>query len=60
MFKNLLLLCIGLAAGYSFGFRDAREHDQSIVTRTVERIGGDARKQYGNDIDASMDRLEKR
>ena len=60
MLKYLLVLSIGLAAGYSYGFKDAKKNDQTILTRTVERIGGDARKEYGNDIDSEMDRLEKR
>lgn len=60
MLKYLLVLSVGVAGGYSFGFKDAKKHEQSILTRTVERIGGDARKEYGNDIDGEMDRLEKR
>ena len=59
MFRYLLVLSIGLAAGYTYGFKDAKEHEEPIVTRTVERIGG-ARKGYGNDIDGQMDKLEKR
>ncbi|MEO7964573.1 MAG: hypothetical protein ABIT38_11785 [Gemmatimonadaceae bacterium] len=60
MFRYLLVLSIGIAAGYTFGFKDAKEHEQSIVTRTVERIGGNARGEYANDIDGQMDKLEKR
>ncbi len=60
MYRYLFVLSIGLAAGYTYGFKDAKEHKETIVTRTVERIGGDARKEYGNDIDGQMDKLEKR
>ena len=60
MFKILLVLCIGFAAGYSFGFRDAKTHDETIVARTIERVGGANRGKYNQDVDATMDRLEKR
>ncbi|MEO6446422.1 MAG: hypothetical protein ABIZ91_08745 [Gemmatimonadaceae bacterium] len=60
MFKIVLILCIGFAAGYSFGFQDAQEHTEPIVTRTLERAGGSTRGKYNQDLDGTMDRLEKR
>lgn len=60
MYKIVLVLCIGFAAGYTFGFQDAQEHDETIVTRTLERAGGAARGKYNQDVDGTMDRLEKR
>jgi ribonuclease HI len=46
----LLLLGLGLAAGYAYGFRDARTHDQTIIRRTADavlaRAGGSARGRY--------------
>lgn len=60
MFKYIVVLCIGLAAGYSFGFKDGKEHDEGIVTRSLEEIGGSSRGKYSNDVDAQMDKLEKR
>jgi hypothetical protein len=60
MLKYLFFLAIGIAGGYTYGWKDAKEHDDPIVTRLVNKAGGEARKQYGNDIDGQMDRLEKR
>jgi hypothetical protein len=60
MFKIVFILTVGFAAGYSFGFRDARSHDEDVVTRTIERVGGSARGKYNQDVDAQMERLEKR
>jgi hypothetical protein len=60
MFKYIFTLCAGLAAGYTYGFKDAKEHRDTVVTRTIERIGGSSRDKYRTDVDATMDRLEKR
>lgn len=60
MFKIALLLLAGFAAGYSYGFKDAKEHDVDVVTRTVEKVGGSTRGKYKTDIDGQMERLEKR
>jgi hypothetical protein len=55
----LLALALGIAVGYSLGFKDAKKYDEDIVTRTVTRLRGEAGK-YNSDVDAQMDRLEKR
>lgn len=60
MFKYVLVLCIGIAAGYAFGFRDSKSHEVGIVTRTLDKIGGSSRGKYNNDVDAQLDRMEKR
>ncbi len=60
MAKILLLLLIGFAAGYSYGFKDAKAHDEDVVTRTVERVGGATRDRYKSDVDQRMEQLEKR
>jgi hypothetical protein len=60
MFKYIFFLAIGLAAGYSFGFKDAKEHDETIVARTIERVGGSTRDKYRTDVDRQMDQLERR
>jgi hypothetical protein len=59
MLKYAIVLCIGLAAGYEFGFKDGKDHDEGIVTRTIDHLGGSARGKYNNDVDAQMDKLEK-
>jgi hypothetical protein len=56
--KLLLVLAIGLGGGYYLGFYDGSQGKPSIVTRVVERVGGNSRGRVTNDIDATMDRLE--
>lgn len=60
MKKTLFVLLLGVAAGYQIGWTDAQQHDESIVKRTIDRVGGSARGQYGSDIDKKMERLETR
>ena len=59
MKKALLLIALGLAAGYWIGFQDARSHNRHIVARLVDRAGGGSRDRVRNDIDDKMDRLER-
>jgi hypothetical protein len=49
MIKTLFILAVGVAIGYAYGYKDARTHDTSIVTRAVDHIGGKARGQYRYD-----------
>ena len=51
MVKTVLVLCIGVAVGYGFGFKDAKSHDKPVVTRVVDRIGGSHRGKYDPNID---------
>jgi hypothetical protein len=60
MLKIAFLLLVGFAAGYSFGFKDAKKHEDDVVTRTIERVGGSARGKYNQDLDAQFQRLEGR
>jgi len=60
MFKIVLLLLAGFAAGYSYGFKDAKQHDQTVVSRVIERVGGSAREKYDQDVDQRMQKLEGR
>jgi hypothetical protein len=39
MKRLLLALLVGLAAGYHYGFGDATEGRESVVTRTLDRFG---------------------
>jgi hypothetical protein len=59
MRKVLVLLGIGMAAGYFIGFKDASAHEKNVVHRLVARVRGDMEGKVGNDVDAVMDRLEK-
>ena len=51
MFKLLLVLAVGVAIGYVYGWRDAQQHDRNVAERLVERIGGQTRERMGNDVD---------
>lgn len=57
--KYILVLVIGIAVGYSYGFSDARQHSRNIVVRLVDHVGGSNRGKYNQDIDKQMDQLEK-
>jgi hypothetical protein len=59
MMKFLFVLMIGLAAGYHLGFKDARLHHTTVVTRIIDQVGGSSRGKYSNDIDKQMERQEK-
>ena len=60
MFKYLFILAIGIAIGYSYGWKDAQMHDKNVAERIVEQIGGDSRTHVSGDIDAQMRAVEKR
>jgi hypothetical protein len=59
MFKIIFLLALGLAIGYAYGFQDAQTHEKNVVSRLVERVGGDNRHSYSNDVDGQMERAAK-
>lgn len=60
MMKYLVILALGLGVGYAYGFRDAQLHGETIVARAVDRVGGSARGQYRSDIDANVEKLDRR
>jgi hypothetical protein len=60
MKKTLFLIGVGIAIGYFTGFTDARQHDQNIVQRAVARVGKSQSARAPNDVDAAMERLEKK
>ena len=60
MFKYLFILAIGIAVGYSYGWKDAQINTQHIAERLVERIGGDNKKNMDADVDAKMRSVEKK
>ena len=60
MFKYLFILAIGIAVGYSYGWKDAQINTQHIAERLVERIGGDNKKNMDADVDAKMRSAEKK
>jgi hypothetical protein len=60
MFKFLLILSLGIAIGYSYGWKDAQIHTKHIAERLVARIGGDNRENFSGDVDKAMTQAEKR
>jgi hypothetical protein len=59
MRKGILIILFGISVGYWLGFKDARNHDQNVVTRVVQRVGGDNRQHFQTDVDSRMERLER-
>ena len=55
MSRPLLLIGLGAAVGYAYGFRDAQQHDETVVRRAIEyavaHAGGGARGKYNSDLD---------
>ena len=60
MFKFILILGLGVAIGYGYGWKDAHLHDQNVAERLVGQIGGASRDMVNGDIDAQMNKAEKR
>jgi hypothetical protein len=57
MFRVLFILVVGIAIGYFIGFGDAQTHDKNFIGRTIERVGGSARDNVGNDVDKKYDKI---
>jgi len=55
----LFVLAIGMAVGYGYGYKDARQHDQTVVTRMLERVGGATRSRVATDADATLREVER-
>jgi hypothetical protein len=58
MLKYVILLVIGVCVGYSLGFQDAKQNDQNVVARLVERVGGTNRDNVKTDVDAQMEKVD--
>jgi hypothetical protein len=54
MFKILLVLTVGVAIGYGYGWKDAQVNEKRIYERVVDQIGGSNRDLVGNDVDAKL------
>ncbi|WP_373058607.1 hypothetical protein [Gemmatimonas sp.] len=51
MSKYLLILAVGVAIGYGYGWKDAQANEKNITERVLDRIGGETRERMGNDVD---------
>ena len=58
MLKYVILLVIGICVGYTLGFQDAKQNDQNVVARLVQRVGGSNREHMKTDVDAQMDNVD--
>jgi hypothetical protein len=54
MFKILLVLTVGVAIGYGYGWKDAQVNEKRIYERVVDQIGGSNRDLVGNDVDSKL------
>ena len=43
MFRRILILALGIAIGYAYGFGDAQLHDKPVTSRVLDRMGGQVR-----------------
>ncbi|HEU4584152.1 MAG TPA: hypothetical protein VFR95_00305 [Gemmatimonadaceae bacterium] len=59
MKKVLVLLAIGVALGYTWGWRDAHVNDRDVVTRIVSQVGGSTRGNLKNNPDHMLDSLSR-
>jgi hypothetical protein len=59
MRKALVLLAIGVALGYTWGWRDAHINESDVVTRIVSQVGGSTRGDLKNDPDHMLDSLSR-
>ena len=62
--KPLLILAVGLIAGYFYGFDDAQSHkvplQRRIAAQVASRAGGASRELVSGDVDAQMQSAERR
>ncbi len=53
MFKFVLILALGVALGYGYGWKDAQVHEKNVAERLIDRVGGDNKSKMGSDADAT-------
>lgn len=58
--RYIVILLIGVCAGYTYGFHDAQHNEKPIVTRLVDQAGGVTRSHMKNDVDKQMNEVERR
>jgi hypothetical protein len=59
MIKIVMMLLVGAAAGYFYGFADAQHNKEHIAARAVIKVGDWRREQLTNDVDKQMERMER-
>lgn len=58
--RYAIILVVGLVAGYTFGFKDAKTHDVNIAIRAIGKIGGGSRERVKSTVDEQMKEAERR
>lgn len=51
MFKFFVILALGIAIGYGYGWKDAQVNVKNIAERMVDRIGGETKDMMSSDAD---------
>ena len=59
MVRAVVLIALGVAIGYAYGYKDARRHDKSVVERVLDRAGGSTRGKYDPNLDRQLDQAER-
>jgi hypothetical protein len=54
---KVVLLAIGVSVGYMFGFKDARAHENDVVTRVVDHVRTSIGRP-GSNVDSLMSTIE--
>jgi hypothetical protein len=57
--RYILLLIIGVSAGYGIGYRDARQHDKSVVERVIEHLENANHDRMNADADKKLEEIER-
>jgi hypothetical protein len=57
--RYIIVLAIGICAGYAYGFSDAQHNAKPIVERIVDHVGGKDRERFMNDADRKMNDLQQ-
>ncbi|MCU0635785.1 MAG: hypothetical protein MUE41_13000, partial [Gemmatimonadaceae bacterium] len=59
MLKYILVLAVGVAIGYGYGWQDAQTHEAHIAERFVQQIGGEVKGEVDGSVDSRMDRVSR-
>ena len=57
--RYVLLLVVGITAGYAIGFQDARTHDKMVVARIVDRLQIANHGPMNSDADKQLDDIQR-
>jgi len=60
MYKFILILSLGVAIGYSYGWKDAQKNHRHVAERVLDRVGGKSRDFVASDVDKQMRDAETR